>query len=89
MIEVRALASFEHSGSRRPGDRLHVHPRHAAQMAEKGLVEVLPDQQAVPPQAAGAPSSASPAAQASPLTTASVSAGGGKKPGRPKKAPVA
>ena len=89
MIEVRALASFEHSGSRRPGDRLHVHPRHAAQLAGKGLAEVLPDPQAVPPQAAGTPSSASPAAQASPLTTASVSAGGGKKTGRPKKAPVA
>ena len=88
MIEVRALASFEHSGSRRPGDRLHVHPRHAAQMAEKGLVEVVPEP-ANPPKAAGTPSSASPAAQASPLTTASVSAGGGKKPGRPKKAPVA
>ena len=89
MIEVRALESFEHSAPRRPGDRFHVHPRHAAQLAEKGLVEVLPDPQAVPHQAVGAPSSASPAAQASPLTTASVSAGGGKKIGRQKKAPVA
>ena len=76
MIEVRALASFEHSVPRRPGDRFHVHPRHATQLAGKGLVEILPVQQPDPLQAAGTPSSASPAAPASPQTTASESDSG-------------
>ena len=75
-MEVRALRPFEHYGSRRRGERFHAVPRHAAEMAARGLVEIIP---ALPMKAAGKPSSVSPAAQVLPQTTASVSAGGAKK----------
>lgn len=81
-MEVRALRPFEHYGSRRRGERFHAAPRHAAEMAARGLVEIIP---ARPMKAAGKPSSVSPAAQVLPQTTASVSAGGAKKRRRPRK----
>jgi len=89
MIEVRALRSFEHSGRRVRGDRFHVTEKQAAQLAFKGLVAAMASEVESPPTADGEPSSASPAAPASPQATSSVSAGGAKKRGRPKKVPEA
>lgn len=88
MIEVEALQSFEHSASRKRGERFEVSERVSTELARRGLVRIIAAQ-THPPQAAGTPSSASLAAQASQQTTAKPSAAGVKKRGRPKKAPEA
>ncbi len=103
-MKVTPIKSFPHDrrGQMLAGRAYDLPEAEAARLLKLGLVRVCsPDEYetkvvtqtpvapSVPSLAAGAPSSASPAAQVSPLTTASVSAGGGKKPGRPKKAPVA
>jgi len=42
MYEVRAIASFDHHGSRKVGERFTVgNQRQAEELEEKGLVEVL------------------------------------------------
>jgi len=42
MYEVRAIASFDHHGSRKVGERFKVgSERHAEDLARKGLVKVL------------------------------------------------
>lgn len=42
MYEVKAIASFDHHGSRRVGDRFKVgSKRQADELAKKGLVEVI------------------------------------------------
>lgn len=44
MYEVRAIASFDHHGSRKVGDRFTVgNQRQAEELGKKGLVEVLGD----------------------------------------------
>jgi hypothetical protein len=78
MIEVRALESFEHSGTRRPGDRFKVSPNQARRLSDKGLVELVRGR-GNPRKAAGTPSSASPAAQACIPTTSNESDAGAKK----------
>lgn len=42
MYEVKAIASFDHHGSRRAGDRFKVgSKRQADELAKKGLVKVI------------------------------------------------
>ena len=92
MIEVEARQSFEHSGSRKRGDRFEVSEAQAKGLERAGLVRVLGDgpTKENPSTAAGAKLSASPAAPASPKKTAKPSEDGVKrKRGRPKKEVVA
>lgn len=90
MIEVRALASFEHSGKRHRGERFHVTPKQAAQLAAKGLIEKIAEETGDPKVPAGIASSASPAGQVSPQTTLNESESGEpvkRRRGRPRKNP--
>jgi hypothetical protein len=88
MIEVRALASFEHSGKRLRGERFFVIPKQAAQLAAKGLIEKIAEETGNPKVPAGIASSVSPAGRVLPRTTLSASGDGVKrKRGRPRKNP--
>lgn len=88
MVQVEALQSFEHSGTRRRGDRFNVSEAHAKGLERARLVRVLGEGPTPgnPSTAVGAKSSASPAAQASRQTTVKKSGSGAmKKAARKKK----
>lgn len=77
-MQVRALQSFEHGGSRKRGATFSVSDNQAKKLEQAGLVEIVRPG-ADPVKAGGARSSASPAAQASPQTTLRKSKRGGRR----------
>lgn len=79
MVEVKALHSFEHNGSRFKRNQVwDEHETQAEALRKAGLV-TYKDNKADPQQGTGTKSSASPAAPASPKQTLKKSAPGGKK----------
>lgn len=79
MLQVKALRSFDHNGSRKKNSVFKLADSTAHDLARRGLVIVVvepPKVEARPTQAAGATSSASPAAQASRRRTARRSVNG-------------
>lgn len=81
MPQVESIASFEHDGPRRFGDRFFVSKTVADQLIKRGLVMIPAENR--PQMVDGVRSSASPAARASEQTT-SKSSGRGVKPKREK-----
>lgn len=72
MYEVRAIASFDHHGSRKVGDRFTVgNQRQAEELQKKGLVDVLGDAAEV------GSTSASPGADTGTATATGTDAGTG------------
>lgn len=68
-MKVRAIRSFDHNGSRRPGEVFEVSDKYAGELQNAGLVEI-----ARPTMPAGQPPIASPAGQALPRRIARNSA---------------
>lgn len=72
MYELKAIASFDHHGSRRAGDKFKVgSKRHADDLVSKGLVELIGESKPDPEKQA----------EAAPVTTSSVKKTTTKKAG--------
>lgn len=84
-VTARAVAGFEHNGSKKPGDIFSVSEMHAAQLKAKGLIEIEGEGctgqsagalKAEAPEAPEAPAAAAAPESAAPAVQAEKSAGG-------------
>ena len=81
-VTVKAVAGFEHNGSKKPGDVFSVSEMHAAQLMAKGLVDIAEEggtgesMDTLTPEAPEAPEAPAAAEPAAPAVQAEKPAGG-------------